>query len=194
MLRSGYTNRSDEISLTSPPRGPPGFLWGKATHGCQGHLALPPQGSPTPGPSRQQRNEKHQLFPIQSSSVQENSQPQRSPYFPSHLPSLYQEGTSVHISSCTRSVPRTTSQAGLSFCSFSLAQFEAKTSVSSSVPIPCHRPKQNHSAISLKTAQVAERLLSKTAPGNSSCHATSHAVSRICNLIQIPIISTLHLT
>ena len=79
------------------------------------------------------------------------------------------------------------------FCPHSLAHFEDK-SVSSSVPTPCHQPEQNHSAVSLKTAQVAERPSSAKAPGDISCHATSHDVSGICNLIQTPIISTFHLT
>ena len=105
---------------------------------------------------------------------------------------------SVDISSLARSMPRTTSQVGLSFffvfCSCPWAQLEGTVSFSSSVPIPCQQPEQNRSAISLKTAQPAERPSSETTPGNISCHATSHAVSRICNLIWVPIIFTFHLT
>ena len=52
---------SGQISLTAPPWGPPGFLGGQATRSCNAHPALPPQDSPTPGPARQQRNERHQL-------------------------------------------------------------------------------------------------------------------------------------
>ena len=56
--RPGVINRVANLT----PWGPPGLLWGQATSSCNAHPTLPTQDSPTPGPSSQQRNERHHLF------------------------------------------------------------------------------------------------------------------------------------
>ena len=121
--------------------------------------------------------------------MQRNSQPQRSAYFPRHLRSLHQKGiqwTSAHRPGQCQGQPARLDFPFYFVCSCPWAQLEGTMSFSSSVPIPCQQPEQNHSAISLKTAQPAERPSSETAPRNISRHATSHAVLRICNLICCP--------
>lgn len=74
----------------------------QATSSCNAHPTLPTQGSPTPGPSSQQRNERHHLFLsswYRAALCRETASPKGVHISPRHLRSLHQKGiqwTSAH--------------------------------------------------------------------------------------------------